>query len=216
MPKNSEELEIVRGYPNYYSIEKITRKLHGRWNYTPDDSPTDFDIYYEFTQHVDFQPFCLWAYEKINPNTNRRLSENGLVYKNIGFGNKFKGLTWNFLKTIDSTDREKYREDTDDIIEEYKAELEKQRIRNNKILIIRRQIHSLPRWDQYVVFEGKRYGNQKFHNNTHYYENCLGKRTFATDPELDYPYICNKCGCVWKENYARTLWNMRWSCNNNY
>ena len=210
--RDLEELPIIRGYPAYYSIIDITEKLHARWNFTPDNSPTYFDIYYEFTQHADFHKFCLWAFEKINPDTNRKLSEHGLVYKNIGYNTKYQNLSWNFLKTIDTTDREKYRQDTDDIIEEYKAEVEKKKNRNNQILEIRKQICNLSKWDEFVIFENTRYGCQKFHNNTHYHNNCLGHRTFNTTSlyytDYEYPYICDKCGEIWRENYDKKLWSM--------
>ena len=190
---------MIRGYPYRYTNDAFD-KSHEMYN-----DPV-------LTEHYN-----KWK-EGINPHTNRKIKIGGKTYHSIkndfiiSFLNS-RG-TWCsvfYLKLIE-IDQEKYEKETIQLNHETDKENE---VASSTI----EQINRLQSWNDYVEFDGMKYGLPKVLNEIHRENDCFGQMEY--DREKDYecrgcrnnqvgPFQClchtftiNKCNkCGYEEKYA--------------
>lgn len=163
----------------------------------------------------------------INYKTNRKIKIGGKTYKELEksrfsikltLNHRFWGfISFDELKNIDAV---KYLEETEKIKHEIDIENAGIKDYNKKIDIVVEKIKNLESWDDFVEFEGKKYGLiYKTKNNIHIENNCLGKMIFIeerteydiaaslykNDRETTYKITkCNKCNYEHKEYVCST------------
>jgi hypothetical protein len=122
-----------------------------------------------------------------NYKTNRKITIEGKIYKKLKerFMIKYRGRSVIFEDLIGINSNE-YLQETEKI--NNKINLENALIKdyNKSIDIIIEKIQKLKRWDDFIEFEGKKYGLiNKIKNNIHIENNCLGEMMF-TSKETEY------------------------------
>ena len=155
------ENNIIRKYP----ILKDERLYKDRYN------KEDFEKYKEITKSIE-------NYEKwkngINYKTNKKIKIGGKKHIQIGNENFYiKHLTVSGYKYIIFTDLndiniELYIQNTEKLKDEILSY-------NEKVNEVICKINKLERWNDFVEFNGKKYGIQKIYNNTHRENDCNGK-----------------------------------------
>ena len=155
--------------------------------------------------------------EGINPRTNRKIKVGGKTYESIKNDFMISFLnsrgTWSsvfYLKLIE-IDQEKYTEET--ILLNHETDKE-----NEIVSSTIEEINRLESWNDYVMYDGMKYGLKQVLNHVHRENDCFGKMEYYM--EKDYECIgcrnqagplrclchtftinkCNKCGYEAKEN----------------
>ncbi len=142
----------------------IRKRLYNRDMYDRISKET-FDKAYEMSMNEEIvKEYEKWL-QGINYKTGRKINKNGLLYKKLGY--KFEVHGWLFTKYLNYNVEEylnesiKLRKD----INEY----------NNKKDEINNKIDMLEDWNDYVEFQGEKYGMyKKIKNNIHLENNCRG------------------------------------------
>ena len=192
--------EIIRNYPNKKKLLKYPLRFQ----------EDIINKYKEFKNNTDLQNnYNKWK-SGINYKTNRKIKIGGKVYNHlkynfiIHFDNKHI-----LFEELNGIDFDNYLLETDNI---YK-EIDEQNIiinnYNNKINIIIEQINKLEKWNDYIEFQGNKYGIPKVYDNIHRENDCLGNfiEDFytsctcrlcedwggCTNPQAKQYYKCNKC-----------------------
>jgi hypothetical protein len=156
---------IIRNYPNKKQLLKYPSRF----------KKEIFDKYKELQNNEDFQNnYKKWK-SGINYKTNRKIKIGAKVYNElkshfiIHYDN-----TEVFFEELNGIDFEKYLSETDNI---YK-EIDEQNIiindYNDKIDTIIEQINKLEKWDDFIEFEGNKYGISEVYDNIHRKNDCLG------------------------------------------
>lgn len=136
----------------------------------------------------------------INPFTKRKIKINGPTYAKIQKQlDVYKHISTlneeDYLFETDKLTRENFikniaiKEHNNKIDEECKLHNREVKIYNTKILTIQRQVYSLKDWDDYIEYEGIKYGLPAIHNNIHRKNNCMGEFEFLEQILCE----CNKC-----------------------
>jgi hypothetical protein len=156
-------MEIKRYYPMY------------PYRYTNDA----FDKFNEMYSDPEIRENCNKWKAGINPYTNRKIKIGGKTYDSIkdDFMIYFLYRTrWTrifYLKL--NIDQEKYKKETLQINHEIDSKIE--------------EINRLKSWNDFVIYNGMKYGLQKVLNDVHRENDCFGKMEY--DREKDY--ICRGC-----------------------
>lgn len=176
-----------------------------------------FDTFHEMYNDPEIRDRCNKWIKGINPYTNRKIKIGGNTYnaiKNdfmISFlhGSTLYSVFYLKLKDIDE---EKYKEETIKINNETDKVNE---IISSKI----EEINRLQSWNDFVMYNGMKYGLKKVLNHLHREKDCFGKMEYSMEKnykcrgcigKLVRPYHClchtytihkcNKCGYEEKEN----------------
>jgi hypothetical protein len=193
-----EILEIKRCYPN-----KKQKKIY----------PLRFNnfVFEKFNEMIIDEKlqndYKKWK-NGINYNTNRKITIGGKIHTSLkqqfmikygSFKGGFKNILFTSLIGIDSIkyicDTEKFKNDIDienNIIDDY----------NNNIDDTIKKIQELKKWNDFIEFEGIKYGIKRIYNNIHRENDCNG--------EIIEYYKCRscrgtssfyeQCRCEYKEN----------------
>lgn len=152
--------------------------------------------------------------EGINPRTNRKIKIGGKTYHSIK--NNFMisflhGTHWCrvFYSKLINIDQERYTEKNNQLNHETDKE-------NEVISSIIEQINCLESWNDYVKYDGIKYGLKKVLNHVHRENDCFGQMEYDREKEYECrgckngtgPYYClcntytmNKCKkCGYEEN----------------
>ena len=197
-------MEIIRHFP-------MIRRYPYR--YTNDAFDKSHEMY---NDPVLTNRYNKWK-EGINPRTNRKIKIGGKTYDSIkddfiiSFNSHGTWLRVFYLKLME-IDQEKYKEETIQLNHETDKA-------NDLISSTIEQMNHLERWNDYVEFDGMKYGLQKVLNDVHRENDCFGQMEY--DREKDYecrgcrnnqvgPYQClchtftiNKCNkCGYEEKYV--------------
>jgi hypothetical protein len=154
----------------------------------------------------------------INPNTNKKIKINGKTYNKLveKFKIKQNGINIMFseLDNINYTD---YNLETIKINKTIDNENLKIKKYNDEVNQIIYQIKLLTNWNNYIEFNGSKYGIvDKVYNNIHIENNCNGNMIFEktyteyifndrpycnyNDKEITYDfYKCNNCSYEYKK-----------------
>lgn len=163
----------------------------------------------------------------INYNTNRKIKIGGKIHEKLK--QKFmvccEGIIFDTLNNIDA---DEYLQETKKIINEIDGENAIIKDYNNLVDSIIEKIKKLKRWDEFIEFEGKKYGLiHNIKNNIHIENNCYGEMVFlksyteyssndrpfciCDDKETTYSiYKCSKC------NYENKIVECRTGGGNHY
>jgi hypothetical protein len=172
------ENNIIRKYP----MEKDEQVYKDRYN------KEDFEKYLELTKSME-------NYEKwkigINHKTNRRIRIGGKIHKELGYENFYikhgrYSYSYVLFTELDGINIEEYIEETEKI----KKEIEDY---NSKVYEIICKINLLEKWEDYILFEGIKYGIPYVFYNIHRENNCFGLIT-----TVGY----NACSCSCCENWG--------------
>jgi len=192
---------ILRQYPPI----KDTRAYTDRY------TQGDFERYNEITQNVE--SFEKWKLG-INPRTNRKIKIGGWTHQQIEYECFYiHHARSSFLfTTLDGVDQDSYMDETTEMKQTIDAY-------NAKVHEAIRAINALKRWEDYIVFDGNKYGIPPVLANIHREKDCMG-----VVAEMDYEscrchsctdwggcsnptgtqyYACEKCG--YKYSTARSF-----------
>jgi len=197
-------MEMKRYYP-------MTRSYPYR--YTNDV----FDTFHEMYNDPEIRDRCNQWKKGINPYTNRKIKIGGKTYDDIkndfmiSFDSHGTWCSVFYLKLME-IDQEKYTEETNQL----NHEIDKA---NEVISSTIEQINRLESWNDFIEFNGIKYGLKKVLNDVHRENNCFGQMEY--DREKNYvcrgcrgtkvrPYHClcytftiNKCNkCGYKDEFS--------------
>jgi len=154
------EDNIIRKYPTI----KDESLYKNRYN------KEDFEKYKEITKSIE-------NYEKwkmgINYKTNRKLKIGGKTHRQFGYENFYikHGTTYSYsyilFTDLDGINNELYLQET----EKLKKEIEDYNLRVYDVI---NRINLLEKWEEYIVFEGIKYGIPCVYNDIHRGNNCFG------------------------------------------
>jgi hypothetical protein len=153
------EYSIIRKYPTL----KDERLYKDRYN------KEDFEKYKEITKSIE-------NYEKwkigINFKTNRKMKIGGKTHTRFKYENFYinRGTTYNYsvlFTKLDGINIDLYIQDTEKLEEEILSH-------NVKINELICKINKLEKWNDFVEFEGLKYGIPKIYNNFHRENDCNG------------------------------------------
>lgn len=185
--------EINREFPSY------KKSLSYPFRYRKDI----FIKYNELLKNEELQnDYKKWKLG-INYSTNRKITIGGIIHNKLK--NKFKIENEIFLSDIEDIDFEKYIYETNylyKIIDDENIEIKKY---NDEVTNIVEKIKKLNSWEEYILFEEKKYGIPKVYNNIHIENNCFGN------------IICEyqQCTCSTCENWrgCRSRGTNYYKCN---
>jgi hypothetical protein len=152
---------IIRKYPTI----KDERLYRDRYN------KEEFEKYKEIIKSIE-------NYEKwkigINYKTNRKIKIGGKKHIQFGYENfyikhrtLYDGYSYILYTKLDSINIDSYIQDTEKLEEEILSH-------NVKINELICKINKLEKWNDFVEFEGIKYGVQKIYNNIHRENDCNG------------------------------------------
>jgi hypothetical protein len=154
------EDSIIRKYPTI----KDERSYKDRYN------KEDFEKYKEITKSIE-------NYEKwkigINYKTNRKIKIGGKTHTRFGYENFYikRGTTYSYsyvlFTELDDINIELYLQETESL----KKEIISHNVKINEIIC---KINKLEKWNDFVEFEGLKYGIPKIYNNIHREDDCNG------------------------------------------
>ena len=197
------ENNIIRKYPTIKD-EQVYKNRYNKDN---------FEKYKEITKSME-------NYEKwkigLNYKTNRKIKIGGKTHKQLGYENFYikRGTTYVLFTELDGINIELYIEETEKI----KKEIEDY---NSKVYEIICKINLLEKWEEYISFEGTKYGIPYVYENIHRENNCLGLITEdysegcschccedwggCSNPTRTQYYKCEKCDYKYGEssNYSK-------------
>ena len=147
----------------------------------------------------------------INYKTNRKITIGGKIHRELKqkfIIGGYHGVLFDILNSINVNE---YLQETEKINSEIDTENDVIKDYNMLVDSIIEQINRLEEWDEFIEFEGQKYGLiHKIKNNIHIENNCLGEMVFTdeiteywsndrpfcnyADKEETYSvYKCNKC-----------------------
>jgi len=192
-----------------YIIErKYPYKTHNKKHYPSRYDNSVFEKLNQMKNDKELQN----NYEKwkngINYTTNRKIKIEGKIHRNLGYNFKIDGTLFEELLNIN---QKFYLQETDKINRSIDIENAIIENYNKKVDDIIEKIKMLENWDDFIIFEGKKYGLvNKIKDNIHIENNCGGKMVYSRfetectfndrpfcnyeDKETNYSiYKCSKC-----------------------
>jgi hypothetical protein len=141
----------------------------------------------------------------INYKTLRKIKKGGVVYNKIESELRHKEFLINKVEKEQIKDIKKYLDERNNIIEKNEKIF-------NEIYLLNTKIDNLDNWNDFIIYDNKKYGiTNKTKNNIHIENNCRGNmileskreeckegncRPFMTIPDTYihyYKYKCDKC-----------------------
>lgn len=207
--------EIIRTglpYRHYSEIDNIF----------PHRIPED-DIQ-KFKKLLQVPEFSMWFYQLRNPKTKRKLKPDNNVHRLIGKQNGY--LSYKYCKRISELD-DNYVSTTKRMEvekQQYKQEIEEE---NKKLKELQKSLDMLEKWEDFIVYNGKKYGLPPVIGKVHKENNCNGSITKTSSDKYcncsscenwfgcgnpittTYTYTCDRCGYSYQtvdryyENYRR-------------
>lgn len=185
-PKKIEEMQkIERQYP--------TKKREKTYPERYDNSV--FEKLNEMNGDIELQnDYKKWK-DGINYKTNRKIEIGGKTHSNINkfminyshnysFGSQMRSSV--LFEKLNNINSHKYLQETEKINNEIDVENDVIKDYNKLVDSIIEKIQKLEGWNEFIVFEGKKYGLiHKIKNNIHIENNCLGEMIF-THEETEY------------------------------
>jgi hypothetical protein len=203
------------------SQKEISRYYPSKKEYPIRYNNNTFDKFNEMNNPKIHDNYNKWK-EGINPHSNRKIKIGGKTHENlkneflISFLHSYSngGSTWRstlFLNLINIDQKEYINKTT-----ELNNEIDKENILISTII---EKINSLKSWNDFIEFDGKKYGlTKKVLNNIHLENDCFGKMEYYKKKERECrgcrdgmlfngPYTCgcyeynmNKCNkCNYEE-----------------
>ena len=141
----------------------------------------------------------------INYETNRKIKIDGKIHRelkqkfminyshNYSFGSQMRSSV--LFEKLNNINSHKYLQETEKINNEIDVENAVIKDYNKLVESIIEKIQKLEGWNEFIVFEGKKYGLiHKIKNNIHIENNCLGEMIFTYE-ETEYTFndrpFCN-------------------------
>lgn len=210
--------EFPKVEPVYPPKREVVRKNYTMCRY----QQCHFDEYDKITPEIRQNYVTLTT--GLNPESGRKVHVGSVLYKKLCVKYKINNELFIYM---DNLNKEEYLEETrrleqksedDYITEQQYAEAEYTMIKSkidteceNKTNFLRKRILDL-RWDEFVEFEGKRYGVPRVLGNIHREKNCKG---ILKPIEIIGDHIDENMTC---ENWllteeAKTADTYLWKCN---
>lgn len=207
-----EKQQIIRTY--YFETYKEKSDYPRR--YTADD----FDELDKLLKNKNFEI----DYEKlktgINPLTNRKIKIGGKIYCKIEDKFKISGVLFVELKKYN---KEQYLQETNEIYSLIDKENNIINEYNKSIRNIIKKIKELKKWNDFIEYEGIKYGIPNVLNNIHRTNDCFGnmKETCfkscschlcedwggCNNPKSTQYYKCEKCNYTYSSNSTSSRWS---------
>ena len=171
-----------------------------------------FENYKDIKQN-NFKNYELWK-SGINYKTNRKIKIGGKLHKKLGYKFYIKYDDKKILFTLfDDMNINDYLKESEKI-ENDKKEIEKYNLQIDNVI---KNINLLETWEQYVIFDNKKYGVH--HSNIiHKENNCFGiieRYKYEScmcsccenwggccRPESTSYYVCKKCGYNYSDKHT--------------
>ena len=136
-------------------------------------SEKDFNDYEELKQN---DHFIKWR-NGINPYTNRKIQIGGKTHCNVLYKmnqqNTTKIKNYQYYNNISQFNKDDYLKENIDITKKYNDQVAIVQKYNDTVLTITEQIEKLL-WNDYIVFNDRKYGIPKVYNNVHRENDCMG------------------------------------------
>jgi hypothetical protein len=155
--------------------------------------------------------FNLW-FSGVNPETGNKIKINGDLHYRLGRNSGYK--YYEYYQQLQTIDRKAYYDETLKIMDEYALTIVETAKLNDKIRELNKQIAAL-KWNEFIVFENKKYGIPKVTDNVHNENDCKGKFKLlytkgcechlcedwngCNNPKQTNIYSCEKCGFEYTE-----------------
>ena len=197
--ENKVVSDIVRSGVGYCATENWYPKRYPNKLFDDRDSLKNDNLFMK--RFKDFK-------NGLNPNTGRNIKKNGKVYGSVKkeFNIKYKcrrdhagvieaGHSSHYhcpeeeisFEEIDKINYEKYKEETSVIKEEIDKKNNIAEISNTTRRVAIDKINKLDNWDDYIEYEGIKYGIPPVINNIHRKNNCYGNIKFIDESTtIDY------------------------------
>lgn len=196
---------IIRTYPNKIKLldypERYSREIFKKRDIILDKHRVRYDIFKQ----------------NINPDTNRKIKKNGRVYKKlkeefIVQARQSNRHPWPIhLVDIEYINYNDYNIETAKLNKDIDDKNIKIINENDIIKSVIEKIDNLEDWNDYIEYNGKKYGISKYFKGIHRENNCMGvinlknkyTKLYSNDrPFMSverettyYSYECNKCKC---------------------
>jgi len=156
---------IIRVLPKYKSIIHKSLKYDECYRY----SNIEFN---EFEKLKKDNNFKKW-FSGINPLTNRKCKIHKKVH--INTGRKFNYESWYYYDRMEKIqDIESYLKENELLNNKFELDMKTIKKYNKKIDELRKQIKNL-KWNDYIIFEEKKYGIPPILNYIHKENDCNGE-----------------------------------------
>lgn len=174
----STDLEnpILRQYPSHKYITETRFDEHA----------------FEKYRNISRENFEKWK-SGINYKTNRKIKIGGKTHRDLGYNfhirpccSSYSGI---LFTELDNIDPESYHKETTKL----RQEIDNYNSTIGKIIT---EINSLKQWDDYILFDGKKYGIPPIYNGIHREHNCLGviEKDYYEDCRCHLCEDWNGCG----------------------
>ena len=172
-----EHLKIIRRYPDIKTLESHP---YGRYNAYHFNKLNDEELKNQYNK---------WK-KGINYNTNRKITIDGKLHKNIG--EKFFFFGKCIFEVLIDINRDEYLKETKKINNLIDIKNEEIHEYNELVYNTIEKINLLEKWNDFVEFEGIKYGIDIIHNNIHRENDCFGVIKF------DHYEECCCSTCNWR------------------
>jgi len=185
-------------------------------SYPPRFEKEQFDTYLKISQDKETQrKYNLWK-NGINYRTNRKISINSALHNALKqqFTIFFNGR-WILFEEFNDIEIDKYLLDTYYINKQVDTLNESIKTDNELINNVKKQILNLQNWNDFIEFQGKKYGIPVVYNDIHRENDCFGTIQSRYEPCRCHTcedwggcrdggttyYECSKCG--YSHNFNR-------------
>lgn len=171
---------ILRSYPNYINENsyplRYSKEILLKYKKLYNDS--------EFLKNYNL------LLSGINFKTNRKINIKGKKFFELKneMINKYN-FEENIFKKIENINIDEYLIQTDNIIKKINEKNIPIKKYNLEVKEIIKKIDNLNNWNDYIIFENKKYGIKNIINNKHMENNCFGNIIF------DYSVSCSCSSC---------------------
>lgn len=179
---NKEHKEIIDSINNFNLEDDIIHRY-------PKFSDKNI-IYYRYDQN-SFEKYkkiteSIENYEKwkigINYETNRKIKIDGPTYNRLKLNFLIRcGNSWSLFTELNGINMELYLQETEKL-------KNKALLYDKKIDDIICKINKLEKWNNFIEFEGVKYGIPEVYNNIHRKNDCNGNME-----KIEYFWECRKC-----------------------
>lgn len=184
------EFDVIRKFPSFIPLPFKTKRI-------PEKTFTD---YFKWKEHMLTNVNYIKFINQINPITGRRMKKDGRTY--LYTERKFRFYIFNgidmkyeftMISEMSTEDIESYIKETKRIEQDWVKVCNIIAKHNEQISEIVRRIELLKDWNDYILYNGVKYGLPPFYNGIHYENSCMGK-------VIEHDYI--PCSCHSCENWS--------------
>jgi len=205
-----ENNKILRYYPYIKSVERYPDRY----------TNSVFEKFNELNTNIEFlNNYKKWK-DGINYRTNKKITIGGKTHNELKYKdfmihyrndcNNPRSVLFEYLININASE---YLQETKKIYDKIDMENDSIIKYNTKVNIIIEKIQKLKKWNQFIKFEGLKYGIPPLLNNIHYKNNCFGKMVYYMEKEHECKGCRDGMPCNGSYSCSCFTYNIQ-KCNN--